>query len=456
MGKDRSVFTCQECGFQSPKWLGRCPGCNQWGTLVEEAVSAEVSPTPHRYRFAGLESRPQSITEISPDASPRSLTTLEEFDRALGGGVVQGSLVLIGGDPGVGKSTLLLQVADRLCQGGGKILYISGEESPAQIKLRARRLGIEREGLYLLSETNFELIRDNIIRLNPQAAVIDSIQTVYTEDLSSAPGSVSQVRECAGRLMQLAKSTDITIFLIGHVTKEGAIAGPRVLEHIVDTVLYLEGDRSHLFRILRAVKNRFGSTNEIGIFEMGNSGLVAVSNPSEIFLEGRPEHSSGSIVVPSLEGTRPILVEIQALVSKSPLTVPRRVVTGVDYTKATILAAVLDKKAGLPLSQYDIFVNVAGGVKIAEPAADLGIVLAIASSFRDVAIDDKTVAMGEVGLGGEVRAINNVEKRLSEAAKLGFTQAIIPFHNRKNLRPSDSISLIPCKTVGEVLRVVFG
>ena len=418
----KSVFFCQNCGHEENKWLGQCPMCKEWNTFVEEAVSVSKSSTVKLSKDAEI----VALKDIETNNEDRILTRIKELDRVLGGGIVPGSLVLVGGDPGIGKSTLLLQVCQKLCEDKKQVLYISGEESLKQIKLRANRMGEFKEELYLLCETNLEVIRSVIEKRKPDIVIIDSIQTMYSEEVTSAPGSVSQVRESTNVFMQLAKGLGISIFIVGHVTKEGTVAGPRVLEHMVDTVLYFEGDRHASYRILRGVKNRFGSTNEIGVFEMRQNGLVEVENPSEFMLNGKPEHASGSVVACSIEGTRPILIEIQALVCNSNFGVPRRTAAGTDYNRVNLLMAVLEKRVGLHLSNYDAYVNIAGGVKMNEPAIDLGIVIAIVSSYKNKAIDEKTIVFGEVGLSGEVRAVSMPEQRVAEAKKLGFETCIIP------------------------------
>lgn len=421
----KSVFFCQNCGHEESKWLGQCPACKEWNTFAEEKVSAGISRGVTAGAKSVREAQVVPLSQVSAEDDARIITQIKELDRVLGGGIVPGSLVLVGGDPGIGKSTLLLQVCQRLA-GSKKILYISGEESQNQIKLRANRMGDFTDNLLLLCETNLDTIRAVIERQNPDLVVIDSIQTMYNEEVSSAPGSVSQVRESTHVLMQLAKGLGIPIFIVGHVTKEGTVAGPRVLEHMVDTVLYFEGDRHASYRILRAVKNRFGSTNEIGVFEMRQQGLIEVENPSEYMLSGKPENASGSVVACSMEGTRPILIEIQALVCQSNFGMPRRTAAGTDYNRVNLLMAVLEKRLGLPLSNYDAYVNIAGGIKMNEPAIDLGIVMALVSSYKNRAIDEKMIVFGEVGLSGEVRAVNMPEQRVAEAKKLGFETCVLP------------------------------
>src|SRR5512133_505681 len=421
--KQKTLFNCQQCGFQSPKWLGRCPDCGAWNSLAEETVTLSAKgSTP---RMTASLARPKRLHEVDASEEDRLHCGIGEFDRVLGGGVVPGSLILIGGDPGIGKSTLLLQAVGELAS-SGIALYVSAEESTKQIKMRADRLGVAGGQLYLLAETALEAILDRVRELKPAFLVIDSIQTIFTAALESAPGSVSQVRECAGRLMQVATVDGIPTFLVGHVTKDGAIAGPRVLEHLVDTVLYFEGNPGHPYRILRAVKNRFGSTNEIGVSEMKEAGLREVANPSELFLAERAEGATGSSVVASLEGSRPILVEVQALVSGSSFGTPRRTTMGIDHNRVSLLVAVLEKKVGLSLLAQDIFVNVAGGVKLDEPAADLAVMAALASSHMNRPIPPRAILFGEVGLAGEVRAVSRPELRVKEAARLGFTRCLLP------------------------------
>ncbi|MEZ4601423.1 MAG: DNA repair protein RadA [Syntrophotaleaceae bacterium] len=448
--KNRSIFVCQQCGYQSPKWLGRCPDCDQWNTLTEEsrAVAGDKN------RLLPPPAKAQRIHEVQGQAEERHRCGIGELDRVLGGGVVPGSLVLIGGDPGIGKSTLLLQAANRLAV-GGLALYITAEESARQVKLRGERLGASAPDLYVCPETSLEAILERVRELQPAFLVVDSIQTIFTSALESAPGSVAQVRECAGRLMQLAKGSGISTFITGHVTKGGAIAGPRMLEHMVDTVLYFEGDPGHPYRILRAVKNRFGSTNEIGVFEMKESGLAEVSNPSELFLAERPEGSAGSVVVPSLEGSRPILVELQALVASTSFGTPRRTAIGIDHNRVSLLVAVLEKKVGLSLLSQDIFLNVAGGVRLDEPAVDLGIVAALASSHLNRPVAAGIILFGEVGLTGEVRAVSRPELRIREAARLGFNRCYLPAGNLKNLEAPSGMRLIGVASAGHALEEIF-
>jgi DNA repair protein RadA/Sms len=442
--KNRTLYACQKCGYQTPKWLGKCPDCGAWNSMAEE-TACQSARLP-----AGEAAKPLPLSQVKRDLQQRSSCGIAELDRVLGGGLVKGSIVLIGGDPGIGKSTLLLQASAHLTGSAGSVLYVSAEESPEQIKLRSLRLGIHSDGLYLLAETNIERIITQITALKPKAVIIDSIQTVFTAAIESAPGSVSQVRESAGRLMILAKGSGIPIFLVGHVTKDGALAGPRVLEHLVDTVLYFEGDSGHAFRILRAAKNRFGSTNEIGVFEMKDSGLCEVANPSELFLAERPLGASGSVVVAALEGTRPLLVELQALVSSTSFGTPRRTTIGVDHNRLSLLVAVLEKKVGLQLSGHDIFMNAVGGVRLNEPAADLGMIMAVASSHLDKPVDPQTFFLGEVGLSGEVRAVSQPEIRVKEAAKLGFKRCVLPEGSLKQVKVK-GVELAGVKRVEEAL-----
>ncbi len=449
MKKNKIIFACQVCGHQSPKWLGKCPDCGGWNTLVEERLS-----TTKDRKDDTQKAKPLTIHEIQSNEEDRILTHIGELDRVLGGGIVPGSVVLIGGDPGIGKSTLLLQALEGI-SGDGKLLYVSGEESPRQIKLRSMRLGVTSVNLIILSETSLDTILEAVDEIKPRVFVIDSVQTVFTSDLPSAPGSIGQVREAAGRLMFYAKKTGIPVFIAGHVTKDGSIAGPRVLEHIVDTVLYFEGEKGHIFRILRAVKNRFGSTNEIGVFEMKDSGLSEVKNPSELFLAERPLKVTGSVVVSSIEGTRPILIELQALVSSTNFGVPRRTAIGVDYNRVSLLLAVLEKRVGMHLMGQDVFVNVVGGIRIDEPAVDLGILAAVASSFKEIPIDPRTFVIGEVGLAGEIRAISQAEARIKEGSKLGFKRVIIPLNNAKKMSKINHIEVIGVASIDETLEILF-
>ena len=449
----KSIFFCQNCGHEEAKWLGQCPACKEWNTFVEERIDSGITKGTTVAARAVHEAKVVPLTEVTADDDTRSETGIKELDRVLGGGIVPGSLVLVGGDPGIGKSTLLLQVCQRMAQ-MKKILYISGEESQAQIKLRANRMGNFTSSLLLLCETNLGIIRSVIENERPELVIIDSIQTMYSEDVTSAPGSVSQVRESTNVFMQLAKGLCIPIFIVRHVTKEGTVAGPRVLEHMVDTVLYFEGDRHASYRILRAVKNRFGSTNEIGVFEVRQSGLVEVENPSEYMLSGKPENASGSVVACSMEGTRPILFEIQALVCRTNFGMPRRTAAGTDYNRVNLLMAVLEKRLGMSLGNCDAYVNIAGGIKMNEPAIDLGIVMALVSSYRNRPIDEKTIVFGEVGLSGEVRAVNMPEQRVAEAKKLGFETCILPEVSLKMVKEIQGIRLVGVKTVNEAVGII--
>ncbi|WP_027339569.1 DNA repair protein RadA [Halonatronum saccharophilum] len=452
MAKKKKRYICQECGYQALKWSGRCSGCNTWNTLVEEIVDPKVVKTNKKLsKKVNL----QSIDNIKIELEDRKETGFTELDRVLGGGIVAGSLVLIGGDPGIGKSTLLLQASYNISEKYNSVLYVSGEESERQIRLRAERLGTITSNLFILAETNLLTIIDNAKELKPDLVVIDSIQTIYNPQLDSAPGSVSQVRESTNKLMNLAKKNEIPIFIVGHVTKEGSIAGPRVLEHMVDTVLYFEGDRHHNYRILRGVKNRFGSTNEIGIFEMVAGGLKEVLNPSETFIGERPKGVSGSAIIPCMEGSRPILVELQALVSSANYGNPSRMTTGVDNRRVSLILAVLEKRLGLHIQGQDVYINIAGGFQVDEPAIDLGLIAAIVSSFRDIPIPQEVAILGEVGLSGEVRAVNQTEKRVKEASKLGFTQFIIPRNNKGGL-PKVEGKINGIESVKEMLDLILG
>lgn len=448
----KTVYFCQNCGHEETKWLGQCPACKEWNTFVEEkvlvsSVSAQTGAKTAR------DINVVSLSEVSADDHTRIETGMQELDRVLGGGIVPGSLVLVGGDPGIGKSTLLLQVCQKLAQ-ERSVLYISGEESLSQIKLRANRMGEFQENLKLLCETNLDTIRNVIENRKPELVIIDSIQTMYSEDVSSAPGSVSQVRESTHVFMQLAKGLGITIFIVGHVTKEGTVAGPRVLEHMVDTVLYFEGDRHASYRILRGVKNRFGSTNEIGVFEMRQNGLVEVENPSEYMLSGKPENASGSVVACSMEGTRPLLIEIQALVCESNFGMPRRTAAGTDYNRVNLLMAVLEKRIGLHMSNCDAYVNIAGGIKMNEPAIDLGIVMALISSYKNRPVDEKMIVFGEVGLSGEVRAVSMPEQRVAEAKKLGFEICVVPEVSLDMVKNIKGIKIVGVKTVNDAMNLI--
>lgn len=446
----KTLFYCKECGNESSKWLGQCPVCHEWNTFVE----AEVTKSSQKVEKALMERKPSHLSEIQMEEEKRISTHMEEMNRVLGGGIVRGSLVLVGGDPGIGKSTLLLQTCHRLCADDLSLLYISGEESLQQIRMRADRIGEFNDHLALLAETNLEIIDGVIRKEKPDIVIIDSIQTMYSDGVDSAPGSVSQVRESTATLMKLAKGLGVTVFVVGHVTKEGTVAGPRVLEHMVDTVLYFEGDRHASYRILRAVKNRFGSTDEIGVFEMQQDGLREVLNPSEYMLEGKPEEASGSVVACSVEGTRPILVEVQALVCRSNFGMPRRTAAGCDYNRVNLLMAVLEKRLGFHLSEYDAYVNIAGGMKMNEPAIDLGIALAIVSSMKDQVISDRVICFGEIGLSGEVRSVQMAEQRVNEAKKLGFERVILPASNLKALKNTKGIDLVGVSNIAEAVKAL--
>lgn len=450
----KTIYACQSCGYQAPKWLGKCPDCSQWQTFVEEYQNVKPSVSSIE-GLLSAEREPVRIDEIEFDAEERISTGIGEFDRVLGGGLVPGTIILLGGDPGIGKSTLMLQALCSLAGKGLKVLYVSGEESIKQIRIRSRRLSAESPGILVVSEIDIEAILSMAANVKPDVLVIDSIQTMYCPDLSSAPGSVSQVRESAMKLMLLAKKTNLPTFLVGHVTKDGSIAGPRLLEHMVDTVLYFEGDRNHVFRILRSVKNRFGSTNEIGVFEMKEKGLDEVPNPSAAFLAERPLNSPGSVVTASMEGTRPILVELQALAGSTNFGTPRRTILGLDHNRVALLVAVMEKKLGMHLMGYDIFMNVAGGVKVDEPAVDMGIIAAVASSFLDRPVLEGSVVLGEVGLTGEVRAISHAETRVMEIKKMGFKRCLVPESNLKRMAGIDKIEIAGIKNISEAMELLF-
>ncbi|QLL70635.1 DNA repair protein RadA [Lactobacillus sp. 3B(2020)] len=457
MAKARTHYVCQNCGYSSPRFLGRCPNCGKWNTLVEEVEQGQsvnkVQPTT---TLTGIVAKPQKINEIDTRKTPRVKTKLNELNRVLGGGIVPGSLVLIGGDPGIGKSTLLLQVSGQLSTEGRSVLYVSGEESASQIKMRAQRLEVAGDNFYIYPETNMDSIRATIDSLNPEYVVIDSVQTMQATDVTSAIGSVSQIRAVTAQLMQIAKGKNITVFVVGHVTKGGVLAGPKILEHMVDTVLYFEGDLHHTYRILRAVKNRFGSTNELGIFEMDNDGLKEVANPSEIFLEERLQDATGSAVVVSLEGTRPILVEIQALITPTVFGNAQRTATGLNRNRVSLIMAVLEKRANLLLQNQDAYLKAAGGVKLDEPAIDLAIAVAIASSYRDRGTQPTDAFVGELGLTGEVRRVNRIEQRVAEAAKLGFKRIFVPKNNLQGWKTPDNIEVIGVTTISETLKLALG
>lgn len=449
MAKSKSKYVCQKCGYETVKWLGKCPDCNSFNTFSEEAIVVKSKVT----RGVGIQSsiKPMVLGEIKPINEDRATTGMAELDRVLGGGLVEGSLTLIGGDPGIGKSTLLLQICSELGKQGKKVLYVSGEESPHQIKLRADRLEVYSENIMILSETNISIIDSSIANINPDFVIIDSIQTMFVEEVTSAPGSVTQVRETTAKLMNISKGRGVSVMIVGHVTKDGNIAGPRVLEHMVDTVLYFEGDKTATYRILRAVKNRFGGTNEIGVFEMGNLGLKEIQNPSAFMLADRPIDVSGTVITCSVEGTRPLLIEAQALVSYTSFNMPRRMATGTDFNRMTIIIAVLEKKAGLQLSSYDCYINLTGGIRVVEPAIDASLAIAIASSYRNVPVPSDVLVFGEIGLTGELRAVTMAEKRVQEAKKMGFKTVIIPNANYKEVKDIKGINIVCAKSVEQLL-----
>ena len=452
MAKSKTVFVCNECGYESAKWLGKCPACNAWNSFFEEKVIKEKDGAFISDKKT-KSSKPTTLNSIEGKEASRTSTGVGELDRVLGGGLVKGSLVLLGGEPGIGKSTLILQICNKM-KGKGKVLYVSGEESAEQIKIRADRLNIKNEDILFLGETDIDLIADAIKETNPKLVIIDSIQTMYSDEITSAAGTVSQVREITARIMKICKQESITTIIIGHVTKDGNIAGPRVLEHMVDTVLYLEGERYFSYRILRGVKNRFGSTNEVGMFEMKNEGMVEITNPSSILISEREDNPSGSVIVASMEGTRPLLIELQALTTPTVFGLPRRTANGIDYNRLTVLMAVLEKRANVNLSSQDVYLNVVSGIKIQEPAVDLGIILAVTSSFKGISIPKDLVAIGEVGLTGEVRVVNMIEKRLKEAEKLGFKKCIIPQNNKKLLKDDYKLDIIGVSNIQEALKII--
>ncbi len=455
MAKVKSKFVCQSCGYTSVKWMGKCPGCNEWDTFVEELETPKTA-NKNESKTISTSSKPQKLSEITFENEDRTKTNISELDRVLGGGIVKGSLVLVGGDPGIGKSTLLLQVADLIARQNKTVLYVSGEESIKQTKLRADRLKAGSDNLLIVAENNLDRILAHIDKVKPDLLVTDSIQTVYHPEVTSAPGSVSQVREATGILMRVAKGMGIATFIVGHVTKSGSIAGPKVLEHMVDTVLYFEGEKHNVYRILRAVKNRFGSTNEIGIFEMSNRGLLEVQNPSNLFLSNRPEEAPGSVVIAAMEGSRPVLIEIQALVSQSSFGNPRRMANGVDYNRVIMLMAVLEKRVGMMISDQDGYVNVVGGMSMDEPAADLAIITAIASSFRNKSVDPETMIFGEVGLTGEIRSVSHAQNRLIESSKMGFKKCVLPKGNLEGLEIPKGVTVHGIETVEEAFSILFG
>ena len=451
MAKTKTVFVCSSCGYESAKWLGKCPACNEWNSFYEEKISNTVSSNNPSNRPKNAV--PRKLKEVEGISEVRTSTGIGELDRVLGGGLVKGSLVLVGGEPGIGKSTLILQLCDKI-KGEGKVLYVSGEESAEQVKIRADRLGINNDDIMFLGETDIDAIQDAILSINPKLVIIDSIQTMYSAEITSAAGTVSQVREITARIMRICKDNSITTIIIGHVTKDGNIAGPRVLEHMVDTVLYLEGERYFSYRMLRSVKNRFGSTNELGMFEMKNEGMVEITNPSSILISEREDNPAGAVVVASMEGTRPLLIELQSLTATSVYGVPKRTANGFDYNRLAVLIAVLEKKAGLALGGQDVYLNVVSGIRIVEPAVDLGVILACSSSYKNVSIPKDVVAIGEVGLTGEVRAVNMIDKRLKEAEKLGFKKCIIPESNKKLLKDSYKLDIIGVRNINEAIKVL--
>lgn len=447
--KTKTVFVCSNCGYESAKWLGKCPACNEWNSFYEEKVTGTVSSSSGEKVKKSV--TPRKLKEVEGISEVRISTGIGELDRVLGGGLVKGSLVLVGGEPGIGKSTLILQLCNKM-NGEGKVLYVSGEESAEQVKIRADRLNINNEDIMFLGETDIDIIQESILSINPKLVIIDSIQTMYSQEITSAAGTVSQVREITARIMRICKDNNITTIIIGHVTKDGNIAGPRVLEHMVDTVLYLEGERYFSYRLLRSVKNRFGSTNELGMFEMKNEGMVEITNPSSILITQRDDTPAGSVIVASMEGTRPLLIELQALTSTSVFGIPKRTANGFDYNRLAVLIAVLEKRAGLALGGQDVYLNVVSGIKIVEPAVDLGVILACSSSYKNVSIPKDVVAIGEVGLTGEVRAVNMIEKRIKEAEKLGFKKCIIPESNKKLLKDEYKLDIIGVKNINEAIK----
>ena len=451
MAKAKTVFVCSNCGYESAKWLGKCPACNEWNGFYEEKVAGSSGNASSSNKSNKEKAVPRKLKEVEGIETARTSTGIGELDRVLGGGLVKGSLVLVGGEPGIGKSTLILQLCDKV-KGEGKVLYVSGEESAEQVKIRADRLNINNDDLMFLGETNIDSIEDAIISINPKLVIIDSIQTMYSEEITSAAGTVSQVREITARIMRMCKDNGITTIIIGHVTKDGNIAGPRVLEHMVDTVLYLEGERYFSYRILRGVKNRFGSTNEVGMFEMKNEGMVEITNPSSILISERNDNPAGSVIVASMEGTRPLLIELQALTTPSVFGIPKRTANGIDYNRLAVLIAVIEKRAGIGLGTQDVYLNVVSGIRIAEPAVDLGVVLACVSSYKNVSIPQDVVAIGEVGLTGEVRGVNMIEKRLREAERLGFKKCIIPESNKKLLKENFKLDIIGVRNINEAIK----
>ncbi len=456
MAKIKTKYVCQECGYENSKWLGKCPECNKWNTFVEEIEEKKSKVNKEVFVIDKSSSRPLNINSIETIKEQRFSTCINELDRVLGGGVVKGSLVLVGGDPGIGKSTLLIQVSSNVANSGKKVLYISGEESASQIKMRAQRLGIQSDNLYIFAENNLSIIEAHLESVNPDLIILDSIQTVFSPEITSAPGTVSQIKEGTSRFMKISKKMGISTFVVGHVTKEGSLAGPKVLEHMVDTVIYFEGERFNTYRLVRAVKNRFGSTNELGVFEMREVGLVELENPSKILIAEKPKDVAGSVIISTVEGTRPMLLELQALVSPTSFGIPKRTATGVDYNRVSLLMAVLEKRVGMQIQNQDVYINVVGGIKINEPSIDLGIVMAIASSFRNIPIDGNVAITGEVGLTGEIRAVSFIEKRIAECKKLGFKKIIIPKSNYEAVKNSKGIEICPVDSVRQAINIVLG
>ncbi|WP_027700803.1 DNA repair protein RadA [Metaclostridioides mangenotii] len=454
MAKIKTKYVCQNCGYEVSKWLGKCPECTKWNTFVEEID--DKSAKKETFIVDKSSSKPMSINTIESKNEERFSTCINELDRVLGGGVVKGSLVLVGGDPGIGKSTLLIQVSSNVAESGKRVLYITGEESESQIKMRAQRLGINSDNLYIFAENNLNLIEAQLDKINPEMIILDSIQTVYSPDIASAPGTVSQIREGTSKFMKIAKKMGISTFLVGHVTKEGSLAGPKLLEHMVDTVLYFEGERYNTYRLVRAVKNRFGSTNELGVFEMRDTGLEELENPSKVLISEKPKDVSGSVIISTVEGTRPMLIELQALVSPTSFGIPKRTATGVDYNRVAMLLAVLEKRVGLQIQNQDVYLNIVGGIKINEPSIDLGIAIAVASSFKNIAVDENIAVTGEVGLTGEIRAVSFIEKRIAECKKLGFKQIVIPKTNYDLVKDTKGIKILPAENLRQAINIVLG
>lgn len=455
MAKIKTKYVCQSCGYENPKWLGKCPECMKWNTFVEEIEDKSSKNNRETFIIDKTSQRPQSINSITIKYEERFSSGIDELNRVLGGGIVRGSLVLVGGDPGIGKSTLLLQVSESVAQSGKKVLYISGEESESQIKMRAERLGVKSDNLYIMAENNLNIIELSLEGFNPDLIIVDSIQTVFTPDIASAPGTVSQIKEGTSRFMKISKKMGISTFVVGHVTKEGSLAGPKILEHMVDTVLYFEGERYNTYRLIRAVKNRFGSTNELGVFEMDEKGLKELENPSKALISEKPEDASGSVIVSTVEGTRPMLLELQALVSPTSFGIPRRTANGIDFNRVNLLLAVLEKRAGLQIQNQDVYLNIVGGIRINEPSMDLGVVLAVASGFRNIPIKGDIAVTGEVGLTGEIRGVSYIEKRISECRKLGFKKIIIPKSNYEATKDIKGIEIWPVENVRQAINIVL-